>query len=78
MLLPNHGSLTVGRTMPEAFVLMETLDRACDVQLRAQAAGVPLRQPSEAVCANKNAPSCKQSRKPPSRPWRAHPNPWTS
>lgn len=50
MLLRNHGSLTVGRTIPEAFVLMETLDRACDVQLRAQAAVVPLRQPSEAVC----------------------------
>jgi ribulose-5-phosphate 4-epimerase/fuculose-1-phosphate aldolase len=51
MLMRNHGSLTVGRTIAEAFVLMETLDRACDVQLRAQAAGVPLRQPSHAVCA---------------------------
>ena len=50
MLLRNHGSLTVGRTIPEAFVLMETLDRACEVQLRAQAAVVPLRQPSEAMC----------------------------
>lgn len=50
MLLRNHGSLTVGRTIAEAFVLMETLDRACDVQLRAQAAVVPLRQPSEAMC----------------------------
>ena len=50
MLLRNHGSLTVGRTIPEAFVLMETLDRACEVQLRAQAAAVPLRRPSEAMC----------------------------
>jgi ribulose-5-phosphate 4-epimerase/fuculose-1-phosphate aldolase len=50
MLLRNHGSLTVGRTIAEAFVLMETLDRACEVQLRAQAAVVPLRQPSEATC----------------------------
>lgn len=50
MLLRNHGSLTVGRTIPEAFVLMETLDRACEVQLRAQGAVVPLRQPSEAMC----------------------------
>jgi ribulose-5-phosphate 4-epimerase/fuculose-1-phosphate aldolase len=55
MLLRNHGSLTVGRTIPEAFVLMETLDRACDVQLRAQAAGVPLRQPPEATCATAHA-----------------------
>jgi ribulose-5-phosphate 4-epimerase/fuculose-1-phosphate aldolase len=51
MLLRNHGSLTVGRTIAEAFVLMETLDRACEVQLRAQAAGVPLRQPPHAICA---------------------------
>lgn len=55
MLLRNHGSLTVGRTVPEAFVLMETLDRACDVQLRAQAAGVPLRQPAEAMCVTVHA-----------------------
>jgi ribulose-5-phosphate 4-epimerase/fuculose-1-phosphate aldolase len=55
MLLRNHGSLTVGRTIPEAFVLMETLDRACDVQLRAQAAGVPLRQPPSAMCVTAHA-----------------------
>jgi ribulose-5-phosphate 4-epimerase/fuculose-1-phosphate aldolase len=55
MLLRNHGSLTVGRTIPEAFVLMETLDRACEVQLRAQAAGVPLRQPAEAMCVQAHA-----------------------
>lgn len=50
MLLRNHGSLTVGRTIPEAFVLMETLDRACELQLRAQAAMVPLCHPPEAMC----------------------------
>ena len=55
MLLRNHGSLTVGRTLPEAFVLMETLDRACAVQLRAQAAGVPLVHPSDAMCATAHA-----------------------
>ena len=55
MLLRNHGSLTVGRTVAEAFVLMETLDRACDVQLRAQAAGVPLRQPPQAMCETAHA-----------------------
>ena len=55
MLLRNHGSLTVGRTIPEAFVLMETLDRACDVQLRAQAAGVPLVLPLAAMCATAHA-----------------------
>jgi ribulose-5-phosphate 4-epimerase/fuculose-1-phosphate aldolase len=55
MLLRNHGSLTIGRTIAEAFVLMETLDRACEVQLRAQAAGVPLVQPREAMCATAHA-----------------------
>jgi ribulose-5-phosphate 4-epimerase/fuculose-1-phosphate aldolase len=55
MLLRNHGSLTVGRTLPEAFVLMETLDRACEVQLRAQAAGVPLVRPTDAMCATAHA-----------------------
>jgi ribulose-5-phosphate 4-epimerase/fuculose-1-phosphate aldolase len=50
MLLRNHGSMTVGRTIAEAFVLMETLDKACGLQLRAQSACMPLRQPSEAVC----------------------------
>lgn len=55
MLLRNHGSLTVGRTIAEAFVLMETLDRACEAQLRAQAAGVPLVQPPAATCATAHA-----------------------
>lgn len=50
MLLRNHGSLTAGRTIAEAFVLMETLNKACEVQLRAQGAVVPLVQPSEATC----------------------------
>ncbi len=55
MLLRNHGSLTVGRTIAEAFVLMETLDRACEVQLRAQAPGVPLVRPTDAMCATAHA-----------------------
>lgn len=55
MLLRHHGSLTVGRTIAEAFVLMETLDRACEAQWRAQAAGVPLRQPPEAICRTAHA-----------------------
>ena len=50
MLLRNHGSLTIGRTIAEAFVLMQTLDQACRLQLLAQSACMPLRQPSEAVC----------------------------
>ena len=37
MLLRNHGTLTVGRTVAEAYVLMATLIKACEIQLGAQA-----------------------------------------
>lgn len=37
MLLRNHGTLTVGRTVPEAFIWMYFLMKACEIQIRAQA-----------------------------------------
>ncbi len=49
MLLRNHGTLTVGRTVAEAWVLMATLIKACEIQLQAQAGGVPLVLPSADV-----------------------------
>jgi ribulose-5-phosphate 4-epimerase/fuculose-1-phosphate aldolase len=49
LFLRNHGTLVVGRSVAEAFVLLDTLDRACDIQLRAQAGGVPLVTPPAAV-----------------------------
>ena len=49
MLLRNHGTLTVGRTVAEAYVLMDTLIKACDIQVRAQAGGGPLVLPAPAV-----------------------------
>ena len=39
MILRNHGLLTVGRTIPEAFIWLHRLERACQVQLDAMAAG---------------------------------------
>ncbi|WP_321902630.1 class II aldolase/adducin family protein [Paraburkholderia tropica] len=51
MLLRNHGTLTTGRTVAEAFVLMATLIKACEIQLQAQAGGVPLVVPPPDVCA---------------------------
>ncbi|SCU74579.1 putative aldolase class 2 protein CC_1201 [Cupriavidus necator] len=48
MLLRNHGTLTVGRTVAEAYVLMATLIKACEVQIAAQA-GRALVQPGAAV-----------------------------
>jgi ribulose-5-phosphate 4-epimerase/fuculose-1-phosphate aldolase len=50
MLLHNHGTLVCGRTVAEAFCLMDMLDKACRIQLAAQAAGRQLTLPSAEVC----------------------------
>jgi ribulose-5-phosphate 4-epimerase/fuculose-1-phosphate aldolase len=39
MILRNHGLLTVGKTVPECFLRLYRLERACQVQLDAAAAG---------------------------------------
>lgn len=39
LILRNHGLVTLGRTVAEAFILMHNLDRACKVQLAIQASG---------------------------------------
>lgn len=49
MILRNHGLLTVGRTPGEAFLRTYYLDKACEIQLAAAAAGA-LRLPSHDVC----------------------------
>ena len=42
LILRNHGLVTLGRTVAEAFILMHNLDRACQVQLAIQASGQPI------------------------------------
>jgi ribulose-5-phosphate 4-epimerase/fuculose-1-phosphate aldolase len=42
MMLRNHGLLTVGATIPDAFLLMYIFESACTIQLRAQAASPEL------------------------------------
>ncbi len=49
MILRNHGLLTVGRTIPEAFIYLYRLERACQVQLDAMACGQPLVTPPVSV-----------------------------
>ncbi len=44
LILRNHGLLTVGRTIGEAFNWMHRLELSCRSQLMAMACGVPLRQ----------------------------------
>ncbi|NUU03627.1 class II aldolase/adducin family protein [Herbaspirillum robiniae] len=50
MLLRNHGSLVCGRTVAEAYVLLDTLDKACAIQLKALAGAPYAHQPQAAVC----------------------------
>ena len=42
MILRNHGLLTCGRTVADAFLFMYILQKACEVQVRAQAGGAEL------------------------------------
>ena len=51
LMLRNHGLLTVGETVSEAFLRMYYLEKACEIQLAAQAAG-EIVLPSDAVCAH--------------------------
>jgi ribulose-5-phosphate 4-epimerase/fuculose-1-phosphate aldolase len=48
LILRNHGLLTVGRSIPDAFIRFWRLNRACEIQLAAQSA--KLRLPSAEVC----------------------------
>jgi len=49
LILRNHGLLTVGTSAAEAFLRMFYLDKACEIQVMAAAAG-KLRLPSPEVC----------------------------
>jgi ribulose-5-phosphate 4-epimerase/fuculose-1-phosphate aldolase len=51
LILRNHGLLTVGETPAQAFLRMYYLERACEIQLAAQASGVELVYPTDEVCA---------------------------
>ena len=49
LMLRNHGLLTVGETMGEAFVWMYRIETACRHQIDAQSGGAPLREISPAT-----------------------------
>jgi ribulose-5-phosphate 4-epimerase/fuculose-1-phosphate aldolase len=49
MVLRNHGLLTAGRSVGEAFSLMYNLEQSCRIQIAAQSGGRPLRLPAPAV-----------------------------
>ena len=50
LVLRNHGLLTCGESVAQAFVRMYRLERACQVQLAAQASGSKLAIPAQHVC----------------------------
>jgi ribulose-5-phosphate 4-epimerase/fuculose-1-phosphate aldolase len=54
MVLRNHGLLTCGRSIAQAFTTMHSLERSCSLQIAAQAGG-DLVMPSKAVCEHASA-----------------------
>ncbi|HEY6923559.1 MAG TPA: class II aldolase/adducin family protein [Steroidobacteraceae bacterium] len=50
IILRNHGLLTVGRTIPEAFTFMYYLEQCCRIQIDLMATGRKLIPLPEAVC----------------------------
>jgi ribulose-5-phosphate 4-epimerase/fuculose-1-phosphate aldolase len=47
MILRNHGTLTVGETVADAFIRMYFLERACEAQVLALRGGAEINQPPE-------------------------------
>lgn len=50
MIMCNHGLLTVGRTVPEAFLRMNSLIEACDTQVRVMSMGGTIRPIPKEIC----------------------------
>jgi len=51
MSLRNHGGITTGKTVCEAFIASYYLEKACQFQILAQSAGVPLAMPADEIIA---------------------------
>ncbi len=50
LILRNHGLLSCGSTIAEAFLRLHTLQTACEVQIAARATGARLLEPAPEVC----------------------------
>lgn len=71
IILRNHGLLTMGRTVPEAFELMFFLERACQIQIAALAGGSKVIVPPDAVCTRTSAQFRGDSSYVQGRDWQA-------
>ncbi len=54
LMLRNHGLLTVGQTIADAFQAMYTFEACCAIQLRAQAGGALVAVPAEIIATAKS------------------------
>ncbi|MBB1631327.1 class II aldolase/adducin family protein [Cupriavidus sp. UME77] len=50
LILRNHGLVTLGRSVAEAFILMHNLERACRVQVAIQSTGQRVNPVPPAIC----------------------------
>ena len=50
MILRNHGLLSVGSSVAQAFLRMYYLEKACEIQLNAQSSGQALITPADEIC----------------------------
>ena len=55
LMLRNHGLLTIGRSVAEAFVSIYQFELACSIQVRAQAGGPGLQRIDAAIIARAEA-----------------------
>lgn len=69
-ILRNHGVLTVGSTIPEAFILLYFLVKACEIQVQAQNSGA-LRMPSQDAIETTRRQSLDRMPKTGERAWPA-------
>jgi len=62
LMMRNHGAITMGRTVAEAFVLMYYLERVCALQLKVMAAShggsSPIHWPDKAVMKKASQQAC--------------------
>ena len=50
LVMRNHGRLTTGETVGEAFVRMYFLEMACKIQIDAQSTGAPITPVADEIC----------------------------
>jgi ribulose-5-phosphate 4-epimerase/fuculose-1-phosphate aldolase len=62
LILRNHGLLTTGATIADAFLMMYVLETACQTQILAQSGGSELIQVSPAIVAGIQAQAEKVTR----------------